>query len=361
MSGRSSGLAARAAEAEARARRVPGSGLPGRSLERIRGDSRVAAVGAALGAHRGRLLLLGSAAGYAMLITAAWLLIRNDGGLAYDAYAYWLAGRNVLEGAPLYWENAVDALGAYRYPPIFAQLWAPFTVLPPLVFSWLWRLGCLLCLRWLAGSWRNVGLWCLVPFTLTELSIANVTFPMAVMSVLALRGRGWMAAWAGALKIGPLMLLPYLWFARPETRHSLLKGVASVALIFGASFLLTPDSWLLYGRSLTSLSGSDMAAFGVIALVSNGFVDVALRLSIGVVLVALAIRRGSDRLAFTASIVAVPVLAIWRFVPLLVLPRLQPASRRPAQPVVAVSEPAQTRSPAARPATIGEHVSGTAP
>ena len=126
------------------------------------------------------LLTGGSATGYAMLIAAMAILIAGNGGHGYDSYAYWLAGRNVVEGQPLYWQNAVDALGAYRYPPFFAQLWAPLTVLPPLAFSWAWRLGCLLCLRWLAGSWRNVGLWCLVPFTLTELSIANVTFPMAV-------------------------------------------------------------------------------------------------------------------------------------------------------------------------------------
>lgn len=278
-------------------------------------------------APRDRLLLIGSICGYGLLAAAIYILVSEDGGQAYDAYAYWLAGRNVLEGQPLYWPNAVDALGAYRYPPLFAQLWAPFTVLPALVFSWAWRIGCLLCLRWLAGSWRNVGLWCLFPFTITEISIANVTFPMAVMSVLALRGRGWMAVWAGALKFGPLILLPYLWSRRPETRRSLLLGVGSVCAAGAASFLVSPESWILYGRSLTSLSGSDMQAFGVISILPNGFADVALRLAIGVALIALAIRRGSDRMAFAASILAVPVLAAWRLSPLLVLPRLAGARR----------------------------------
>jgi hypothetical protein len=55
---------------------------------------------------------------------------------------------------------------------------------------------------------------------------------------------------------------------------------------------------------------------------------VALRLLIGLVLVVVAIRRGSDRLAFTASIIAVPVLAVWRLSPLLVLPRLAAARRQ---------------------------------
>src|SRR5215210_6301762 len=99
-----------------------------------------------------------------ILIAALVILTLHDGGYGYDAYAYWLAGRNVLEGRPLYQFEVVQTvgdLGAYRYPPLFAQLWAPFTVLPALAFSWGWRFACLLSLRYLAGSWRNVGLWCL--------------------------------------------------------------------------------------------------------------------------------------------------------------------------------------------------------
>ena len=148
----------------------------------------------------------------------------HDGGYGYDAYAYWLAGRNVLDGNPLYWLHDEGALGAYRYPPLFAQLWAPFTLMPALAFSWVWRGVCLLCLRYLAGSWRNVGLWGLVPLTWTELSIANITFPTAALTVLALRGRAEFAAWAGALKIAPLLALPYFWISRPETRRALLIG-----------------------------------------------------------------------------------------------------------------------------------------
>lgn len=110
-----------------------------------------------------------------------------------------------------------------------------------------------------------------------------------------------------------------------------------------ASFLISSESWLLYARSLTSLSSSDMQAFGVISILPNGFADVALRLAIGVALIGLAIHRGSDRLAFAASILAVPVLAVWRLSPLLVLPRLAGA-RRPMGGDAPVGAALETRS-----------------
>jgi hypothetical protein len=271
---------------------------------------------------RRRLLVAGSATGYGIGVAALWLLVRENGGLGYDSYAYWLAGRNVLEGQPLYWPHAEGALGAFRYPPLFAQLWAPFAVLPALVFSWLWRIVCLLSLRYLAGSWRNVGLWMLVPLTLTELSIANVTFPVAAMTVMALQGRAWMASWAGAIKIGPLLAMPYLWLVRPNLRRSLVIGLIALLVAIGISFVLSPQSWQLYVQALTWMSVSGTESFGVIAIVPNGLADVLLRLGLGVVLVVVAVRRRSDRVVFTATIIAVPVLAIWRLVPLLALPRL---------------------------------------
>jgi hypothetical protein len=265
--------------------------------------------------------------GWGLAIAAAVVLIRQDGGLGYDAYAYWLAGRNVLEGNALYWAHAEGALGAYRYPPLFAQLWAPFTFLPPLAFSWAWRSVCLLSLRYLAGSWRNVGLWCLVPLTWTELSIANVTFPTAALTVMALRGRTELAAWAGALKIAPLLALPYFWIKKPESRRRLLAGLVTVGAACAISFAIAPQDWLLYLSALTWLTSADTVSFGVVNFLPNGFHDALLRLGIGVALIVLAVWRGSDRLAFAATIIAVPVLAIWRLVPLLVLPQLRGAER----------------------------------
>jgi hypothetical protein len=109
---------------------------------------------------RRRLILVAlSAVGYGIGLAALLATVANDGGYGYDSQAYWLAGQNVLHGQPLYGDVAVDAFGAYKYPPVFAQLIAPLTLIPALAFSWLWRIACFLCVRWLAGSWRNVGLW----------------------------------------------------------------------------------------------------------------------------------------------------------------------------------------------------------
>jgi hypothetical protein len=271
---------------------------------------------------RRRVLLIGSAVGYAMGLAAMFISIRESGGMGYDSYAYWLAGRNVLDGQPLYWAHAEGALGAFRYPPLFAQLWAPFSLLPALAFSWAWRIVCLLSLRYLAGSWRNVGLWLLVPLTITELSIANVTLPVAALSVMALNGRGWAAGWAGALKFGPLLLLPYLWLVRPHMRRSLVLGLAGLAAACAVSFVFAPASWILYFQALGWMSTSSTDSFGVITIVPDGFLDALLRVGLAVALIALAVWRGSDRLAFVATIIAVPVLAIWRLVPLLAVPRI---------------------------------------
>jgi hypothetical protein len=269
--------------------------------------------------------MVGSGVGWGLLLAAMLVLTLENGGIGYDSYAYWLAGRNILEGAPLYWLHNEGDLGAYRYPPLFAQLWAPFSLLPALAFSWLWRLVCLLSLRYLAGSWRNVGLWALVPLTWTELSIANVTFPTAALTFMALRGRPEFAAWAGALKIAPLLALPYLWVKRPQTRRALAVGVGSVLAVSALSFALAPDQWLMYFSALTLMTSADTNSFGVINLVPNGLLDALLRLAAGVALILLAVRRGSDRLAYAATIIAVPVLAVWRLVPLLALPRLKAA------------------------------------
>jgi hypothetical protein len=271
---------------------------------------------------RRRLLLVASASGYGIALSAAVLLTLHDGGYGYDAQAYWLAGQNVLHGQPLYWAHDEGALGAYRYPPLFAQLWAPFTLLPALAFSWVWRAVSVFALRYLAGSWLNVGLWLLVPLTLTELSIANVTLPVAAVCLAALRGRAGLLSSAAALKFGPLLLMPYLWFRRPEARRSMLIGLAGLAAACIASFLIDPASWTLYIQALGQMSTSSTDSFGVIRVGPTALIDVVVRVGFAVLLIALALWRRSDRLAFTATVIAVPVLAIWRLVPLLALPRV---------------------------------------
>src|SRR5215208_8417427 len=102
--------------------------LPARLQERL-ADPRL----------RRRLILIASAVGWGVGVGAFASLTMWDGGYGYDAQAYWLAGQHVLHGQPLYGATEVDAFGAYKYPPLFAQLWAPLTLMPALAFNWLWR------------------------------------------------------------------------------------------------------------------------------------------------------------------------------------------------------------------------------
>ena len=259
---------------------------------------------------RRRLILFAlSATGYGFGLAAMVLAIAHDGGMGFDSYAYWLAGQNVLHGQPLYSSVAVDALGAYKYPPIFAQLIAPLTLIPALAFSWLWRMACFLCVRWLAGSWRNVGLWLLVPLTIVELSLGNVTFMVAVATILAMRNQGWLTAPMAALKFGPVFVAPYLWLVNPQQRRSLVVGALVFAAACAVSYAFNPTAWADYVDSLFRSTTAAMSGTGVIALWPTGAGDLAVRLLIAAGLTAVAIRRRSERWVFTATVIAVPVLA----------------------------------------------------
>jgi hypothetical protein len=278
---------------------------------------------------RDRLLRIGSAIGYGIGLAALILLLAHDGGYAYDAHTYWLAGRHILEGAPLYERVAIDAPGAISYPPLFAQLWAPLALLPELAFTWVWRLLCFACLLYLAGSWRNVGLWLLFPLTITELSSANVTLPAGAALFASLRGRPWLAVWAGSLKYGGLLLLPYLWISRPAERRALVAGGLVVGAAFLVSFLLAPASWALYVEWLGWQAGlPEVDNVKLVRILPTAAADFALRSGIAAAFVVFAIRVGSDRIAYAASVITVPLLWIERVVPMLAVLRLPGARGR---------------------------------
>ena len=82
----------------------------------------------------------------------------------YDLSAYWLAGRHLLDGAPIYTSEqlagtyAPQGQGLYLYPPFLAVLFMPLAALFPdsyLPVAWLWVvLGAVLLttvVAWTAG------------------------------------------------------------------------------------------------------------------------------------------------------------------------------------------------------------------
>lgn len=143
--------------------------------------------------------------------------------------------------------------------------------MPELAFDWAWRVVCFLCLRALVGSWRNVGLALLLPPVWNELSIANATFPVAWLALLAVRGRPTFLPVAIALKFGPVLLVPFVLLRRGAAdRRRLLVGVGLFAGLRAISALLDPGAWRDYLATVAPQAAGNSAGFGVITLASSG-------------------------------------------------------------------------------------------
>lgn len=276
------------------------------------------------------LLLVGYvAAGAGFLIAALSFAdgIQRDGGWAYDFNAYYLAGQRYLAGDALYTQAEINDPGAYRYLPTFAALVAPLTVIPEPVLTWLYRAVCLLCVRYLVGSWKAVGWALLFPPLLIELWSLNLTLPLAAGARWALRGTGAAAIPAQSLvKYGSALLIPYLWFATPTARRAILLGTLAATAVVAGHVLLDQESWRSFVSAMLQQAAStnDAPYIGdqLLFILPSTLGDFVLRVAIAAVLMTIAIRRGWAWLAFAALIIAVPTMWLARFAPLVGVPRL---------------------------------------
>ena len=262
---------------------------------------------------------------------ASYLLhiIALDGGIGYDLHAYVLAGRHALEGHPLYGEMMIGDPGAYRYPPTFAYLAVPLALPPELAVTWAYRAACLVCVRYLTGSWRWTGVALLFQPLQIELVSLNVTLPIAVAARAALRGSRSGAALtpaSAALKYGSALLVPFLWWHHPSQRRPLVVGAVALLGLFAVHAVLRPADWTDYIASLVQQSGSaNQAPFvgdQLLVLVPSTLWDFVVRFALCGVATAIAIRRGWGWLAFAAAALAVPTLWVARLGALVGVPRL---------------------------------------
>ena len=261
--------------------------------------------------------------------------IARDGGLAYDFHAFWLAGRHVLSGEPLYSPVGIGDPGAYRYVPTFAVLMAPLSLVPELPITWVYRAVSVLCLRYLVGSWRAVGWSLLFPPVTIELVALNLTLPIAAAGRWALRGApasaGALPA-AAVLKVGSVMLGAFAWFRRPESRRFVVVGIFGTAAVLAVHALLDPRDWAAFlgslGQQAESINHAPFVGGQLLFLVPSTLGDFLLRFSIAALLTVLAVRRGWGWLAFAAATLAVPTLWLARLAPLVAVPRLWMEERR---------------------------------
>lgn len=213
----------------------------------------------ALGIHI--LTDLGLVLGGSLAVAAFITIVQDHGGLGYDTPSYWYAGRHVIEGSPLYQTDPYTTLGLYTYPPIFAQLFVPAALLPELLFAWLSRMSAVLCLRYITGSWLPTVVSCAFLPVIIELSIANVTLQLAACVLFAMRDKrgAYLLPWAAMIKFGPALIVPYLWFRKPDSRRPLVIGTLVFLVACVVSIVVAPGEWsdyvnMLRFQNVTALS-----------------------------------------------------------------------------------------------------------
>ncbi len=249
------------------------------------------------------------------LAATVWEAMRWDWWPAYDTNAYWLAAQHLLHGQPLYQETTIIGAGAYKYPPVFAQVIAPIGLVPEVYVDWVWRILGLMCLRYLCGSWALTLLVGLQWPAMWELSFGNVTLQLGAICLFTFRDRrgAYLLPWLAGMKLGPGLLIPYLWITRPDYRRPLAVGCLVFAAACLGSLAVAPGLWYDYVQTFGWEAASEMRAYWVFAIVpEHGGLDLAIRVAIGVAVLALAIRRRADWLAFAVAAATMPIFAVSR-------------------------------------------------
>jgi alpha-1,2-mannosyltransferase len=211
--------------------------------------------------------LLPAAVAVALFAVLGFRGLQHGGGLgnsrSNDFAAYHAAARGVLKGdlVPSY-----SAPRPYQYPPTLAVLAAPLGLLPRQAAAALWTL---ICLGLLIGAFRAAGtalgppvkgvdqlLGFLLVFRMFENDFSNGNANTLVLAVLLLgfalarRGRpaasGSLLGLAAALKISPLLLLPWLIAAR---RWRMARGFLLGLLLWGLAFPVLVLGPVQYGRA----------------------------------------------------------------------------------------------------------------
>jgi hypothetical protein len=238
---------------------------------------------------------------------------------AYDTNAYWLSTRHLLDGSPLYTRAEIWTSGAYKYPPLYAQLVLPIGLIPEWIVDWAWRVVGVLCLRYLAGSWKLALLASLQWPVFAEIGFGNVTLQLgAVLLMCFCRGRVAIAGiyllpWFAGMKFGPALLIPYMWMTRPETRRPIVTSCAIFAAACLVSFVVAPGLWFDYAGTFGWEASSQMQAMFVYAIVpDHGGLDLAIRLGLGAAAILVAIRWRLDWLAFVAATATMPIFSLTR-------------------------------------------------
>lgn len=179
------------------------------------------------------------ATGFAFVVVAQ--LVHSVG---YDAYSYWSIDLTDLYGRTM---SSNFTLGAFRYTPPIALLFAPLGLLPWWLFLWLWTATSVAILTWLGGRWTLVLL-ALPPIAL-ELYHGNVHLLIAAAIALGFRFP-WTWSFVLLSKITPG--IGVLWFAVRREWRALGWALGATFVVAGVTFVAAPHYWREFVDSLLS-------------------------------------------------------------------------------------------------------------
>jgi hypothetical protein len=287
--------------------RLASTGIAGRLVRPIElGDRTLPPLG----------LVILAGVGAVLLITVAFYRWATPS----DEHAYWLAAHRLLDGQPLYDPTASPVTPyAYWYPPVVAQVLAPVAaVLPSLVFTAAWTLLLLGCLWWLARGNILVAL-ALVAFppVAVELWFRNIHLVLAVLLVMAVRGRSSLFPVGAAIKLAPG--LGIAWLAGQGRWRAAAAATTVGLVILAASVAISPDAWVQFIQVVGARGPGDVSSFVPIPYAIRATAGLALALVAsrlarpwsGVLLV-VAVTIALPTLWFTALSTAVGVVAVVR-------------------------------------------------
>jgi hypothetical protein len=155
--------------------------------------------------------------------------------LGYDAYSYWSIDLADLYGRTM---SSNFALGAFRYAPPIALLFAPLGLLPWWLFLWLWLTTMLAIVLWLGRRWALVLL--ALPAVALELYHGNVHLLMAAALALGFR-HPWAWSFVVLTKLTPGIGL--LWFAVRRDWRALGVAIGATVAASLAVAVVAPHYW----------------------------------------------------------------------------------------------------------------------
>ncbi|CAN5662437.1 hypothetical protein BH23CHL7_BH23CHL7_14450 [soil metagenome] len=177
------------------------------------------------------------------LIIAGWMacalvplmVVPINQSFGYDAYSYWSIHLADLYGRTF---EGNFTLGAFRYTPPIAFLFAPLGALAWWLFLWLWLALMAACLAFLGGRWTLVLL--ALPPVALELYHGNVHLLMAVALAISFR-HPWAWSFVVLTKLTPGVGL--LWFVVRREWRSLAIAVGATAALAVATYVVAPHYW----------------------------------------------------------------------------------------------------------------------